>query len=555
MISPKISNNDVFDHDVCVIGSGPVGLAFAIEAARTGLSVLILESGLNGVNARQQSLSDAHVVDPSRHDDMSIAVARRFGGTSNLWGARCLPFDPIDFSPRPGLVDACWPIGWDDFAPFLGAACQLTQSGGPIYRAGVPGVEPGDDEFGFQALERWSNIQQTHIAHRATLAESTRIDVRLGVTVTGLEFGETGAVRAIRAVTLDDRQVAIPTQRVVIAAGGLESTRLLLAADRQSPGRFGGAGGPLGRYYMAHVTGEIADIVFADGKLDRAFDFWVDAKGSYVRRRFTPSQPTQLRERILNIALWPVVPHISDAGHGSAILSSVYLALAYGPVGRRLVAEAIRKRHIPPAPREIGAHLANIVTDATTAMTFAYDFIRRRYFSTQRLPGFFVHSRSRRYGLFYQSEQLPRPDSRVRLMKHTDHTGVPKLEIDLRFCDSDVDSVLRTHKLFAEWLKRNGFGRLEWRSSEKELHSYAMSQACHGTHQIGTARMADSAKRGVVDRDLRTFGSPNLYVASTAVLPTSGQANPTLTAVALAVRLAQHLGLENTRQTMRTTPT
>jgi choline dehydrogenase-like flavoprotein len=71
-----------------------------------------------------------------------------------------------------------------------------------------------------------------------------------------------------------------------------------------------------------------------------------------------------------------------------------------------------------------------------------------------------------------------------------------------------------------------------------------LAQAQHGTHQIGTARMGSTAAEGVVDRNLRVFGSPNLFVASTAVLPTSGQANPTLTAVALALRLAGHLRAE-----------
>ena len=71
----------------------------------------------------------------------------------------------------------------------------------------------------------------------------------------------------------------------------------------------------------------------------------------------------------------------------------------------------------------------------------------------------------------------------------------------------------------------------------------------HGTHQIGTARMGATRADGVVDGDLRCFDAPNLFVASSAVFPTSGQANPTLSIIAFAVRLAEHLAHESDRRT------
>ena len=100
----------------------------------------------------------------------------------------------------------------------------------------------------------------------------------------------------------------LPVRNLVIAAGGLESTRLLLAAQRDAPNRFGGRRWSTGRYYMGHVIGDIAEIVFSNAALDGAFDYFVDSHGSYVRRRFVPSQSTQLREKILNSAMFPIVP-------------------------------------------------------------------------------------------------------------------------------------------------------------------------------------------------------------------------------------------------------
>jgi choline dehydrogenase-like flavoprotein len=106
---------DHFDH--CVVGAGPVGLTLALELARRGRRVLVLESGGTASDPRTQALSEADFAEPNAHDDMRIAVARRLGGTSNLWGGRCVPYDPIDFADRPGVLGPLWPIRLEDIAP------------------------------------------------------------------------------------------------------------------------------------------------------------------------------------------------------------------------------------------------------------------------------------------------------------------------------------------------------------------------------------------------------------------------------------------------------
>jgi hypothetical protein len=289
---------------------------------------------------------------------------------------------------------------------------------------------------------------------------------------------------------------------------------------------------------MGHVTGHIAEIVFRNTELAGAFDYFIDSHGSYVRRRFVPSESTQLREKILNSAMYPVVPGVSDPRHGSAILSLVYLALAYPPVGRLIVAEAIRKLHIPSEPVDIAAHAINVLKGLPSAIAVSSDFLWRRYMTKSRLPGFFIHSKTLRYRLAYHSEQTPQPNSRVTLSTHADRTGLAKICVDLRFDEIDARSVVRTHELLSDWLIRTGFGHLEWSLPADKRISAVLAQAKHGTHQIGTIRMGTNRSDGVVDQNLRTFDSANLFVASTAVLPTSGQANPTLTAIALAMRLA-----------------
>jgi choline dehydrogenase-like flavoprotein len=448
-------------------------------------------------------------------------------------------FDPIDFVPRPGLVDARWPITYEELLPYYDLAGWHTRSGASVYELPIPGVMTDDDAFRFTTLERATNEQKSQVIHRKELAGSAGIDVRLCATVVGLNFDADGLVKSIEIVRPDGSQrKSLPIRNLVIAAGGLESTRLLLAAQRDAPYRFGDVNGPLGRYYMAHVVGDIAQITFSNVQLAGAFDYFIDAHGSYVRRRFVPSQSTQLREKILNGAMFPIVPPVADARHGSAILSLAYLALAYDPLGRRIVADAIRKRHIPAKPVDLDRHFFNVVKGLPSAIALSSDFLWRRYMTKSRIPGFFIRNKSHRYPLYYHMEQIPQPNSRVTLSGKADRTSLAKIRVDLRFHETDAWSVVRTHELLSDWLMKTGFGHLEWKMPADQRIRAVLAQARHGTHQIGTIRMGASRNDGVVDRNLRTFDSANLFVVSTAVLTTSGQANPTLTAIALAMRLA-----------------
>ena len=525
---------------VVVAGSGPVGLAIATDLARRGIAVLLLESGGRTANSIVQNLSAADLQEPSRHDDMSVAVARRLGGSSNLWGGRCVPYDPIDFEHRLH-VDARWPIGHDEVSRYYERATRATRAGAAVFTADVA-LGGDEDAFSPDALERWVNTQASHVVHKDAIAADARLEVRTHATLTDIRFDEGGRVASAEiAHTLSGERVTLPVERLVIAAGGLETTRLLLAVQRAAPARFGGTDGPLGRFYMGHVIGEIADIVFASAEVARRFDFYVDRHGSYVRRRIIPGARTQREHGLFNSAFWPVVAPVADPRHGSAILSMVYLAMSYGPLGRLLTAEAIRRRHVPEKATGRLRHLANVVTGAPSALAFSASFLRRRYTQPERLPGFFLFNKANRYGLAYHSEHAPDPSSRVWLSGRDDRLGSPSLAIDLRFGPRDVDSIVRTHDLLAGWLERTGLGRIEYRVPAAERGAAILAQAAHGTHQIGLTRMGAHRREGVVDRDLACFDAPNLYLASSSVLPTSSQANPTFTAVALALRLADHL--------------
>ncbi|WP_137388123.1 GMC oxidoreductase [Rhodoligotrophos defluvii] len=539
MILDHLEGLDEARHDLCIVGSGPVGITLALEMARLGRSVLLLESGGQQPDTSTTELSAAEIAEPSRHDDMRIAVARRFGGTSNLWAGRCQPFDAIDFERRPWAGDVRWPITLEDLAPHYAAACGYAQCGAPVFRDPIPGVASQDDAFDYTRLERFSNKPAFQLTHMRALAGNPLIDVRLNATVTGFVFGSDDRITALTVSRLDGSRHDIPVSAVALACGGLETTRLLLAAQRQQPERFGGRDGPLGRYYMGHVIGEVADIQFATDALDQAYDFYLDGHGSYARRRFVPSDGLQRSAQLPNVSFWPVVPPSADPRHGSAVLSAVMLALSVGPLGRRLVAEAIRKRHVPD-DLDRWPHLLNVVRGLPAAAVFVPSFLYRRYASPMRLPGFFIRNSARRYGLSYHAEHFPQAESRVELGYETDRLGLPRLRIDLRFSRDNAEALARAHDELGRWLGRTGFGSLTYRQPREETVDAILALAAHGTHQIGTARMGANRREAIVDADLKCFDCANLYAIGSAVLPTSGQANPTLTAIALAVRFAAH---------------
>lgn len=540
MIADHLEGLEERRHDVCVVGAGPVGITMAMALAAAGRSVLLLESGGEAPTPEVTALSGAHLADPARHDAMEIAVGRRLGGTSNLWAGRCQPLDAIDFEPRPMIGDARWPFGPEALQPYWERACLSANCGQPVFRAPISGVAISDRTFDPDRLERFSNRPKFQIAHREELKGNPRIDLRLHATVVDARFSENGRVDAIGVAGPDGNRCTVPVRWLVLACGGLEATRLLLSWQREQPERFGGPDGPLGRTYMGHLIGEVADIVFSSAAAEAAYDFFLDGHGSYARRRMIPSDSLQRERALPNLCFWPVVPPSGDPRHGSAVLSMILLALSFEPLGRRVIAEAIRKRHVPEG-LDRWPHVVNVLRGLPATAAFMPGFLYRRYLSPMRLPGFFVRNRARTYGLSYHAEHLPNPSSRVTLSRDSDRFGLPRLSIDLRFSAGDAEGTARAHDDLALWLARTGLGEVRFRQDRSETAAAIMANASHGTHQIGTTRMGTDRNRGVVDANLRCFDADNLFVAGSSCFPTSGQANPTLTSLALSLRLSDHI--------------
>lgn len=532
-------NFETPEHSVCIVGAGPAGIALALACETRGWSVLLIESGGEVPSRYASELSKAEVLDASRHAPMELASCRALGGTSHWWGGRCVPFDDIDFSPRPWVPETVWPIGHEDVRTWYHQAADFFRCGPARFESRVAPWRALEG-VALYDLERWAPRVNVGLEHKARLAGSSRITVVLGATVTALAFSADG--KSITALTIAD-PVTVKTISVglcVLACGGLETTRLLLAAREQRRDAFGGPGGALGRHYMGHISGKIADLVLEDPGEVRALDYFLD-DGVFARRRFTLPAAVQREQACLNIAFWADNPPFHDPAHKSGVLSLVWLALAVPLVGKRLLSEAIRLSHLGPPPFKYLAHLGNIFSSPWKTLAIFFRIVYDRFLHKPRKPGFLVPNEGGRYALHYHAEHLPGPQSRVTLASETDALGVPRLTIDLRYCDRDAESVLRAHELLDKSLRAARLGRLDYRIAENERMQAILTQAGDGFHQLGTTRMGEHPDTSVVDRNCRVHGISNLYIASTSVFPSSGQANPTLLVVAMALRLAEHL--------------
>lgn len=540
MISPYGPDIATRQYDVCIVGAGPSGISLALELARLRRSVLLLESGAALPNPTAQALADAEILHPDWHVPMAIGVQRSLGGAGNLWGGRCVAFDALDFDQRPHIDQSGWPIAASDLAPFAKAGAHYADIVTPDFVRPIEGLSISDPDFTADHLERWSIEPRPQVAHAKALAENGFVDLRLSATLATLNFSEDGAVAEAIVQGPDGTRSLVHAGTYVLACGGVENARQLLNLQGETS-RFGGPDGMLGRCYMGHLYGTVAGLQIASETLDAALDYLATEQGVYVRRRFNPSAALQARENLLNVALWPEFPPIHDPRHRNGVLSAAYLALSIPALGRALVAESIRRNYVGPGKPDIAAHLRNVVMDFPNTAVFVPRFLYRRKFARPRQPGFFQRNPARRYALRYHAETRPDPSNRITLGTDRDATGLRRAVIDLKYRDDDVADLLRAHDLFAAWLTRTGLGQMEYSLPEPERAASILSQAYDGHHQIGTTRMAETAADGVVDRNCQVFGTPNLFVAGASVLPTSSQANPTLTAITLAVRLAAHL--------------
>jgi choline dehydrogenase-like flavoprotein len=546
------SDGAVLTADVCIVGAGAAGIAMAMQFIGTNFDVLLLESGGLEAEPETQALYEGTVADARLHSPPDRYRERRFGGTTTIWGGRCMPFDAIDFETRSYMPNSGWPIDYETLRKYYESANRLCEAGEFAYTAQQafrgrerPMIDGFHGEsFTDDTLERFSCPTDFGARYGHKLTAAKNVTVVLHANVTSVRLATAGhQVESLEIKTLSGKRLQARAQHFVLATGGLEVARLLLASrDVQSQG-IGNEHDLVGRYYMCHLAGTMGSI-----KLSLPLDavhhgYQLSHEGIYCRRRFALKPQVQRAQSLGNFVARLHHPRITEPAHRNAVLSALYLGKGFisYEYGKRLHGE---ERQTWSA---WSRHVRNVASRPWDLAAFGWHMLRDRKFADRKFPSIIIKSKANLYSLDFHAEQQPNSSSRVGLGTELDALGMPKLDIDWRYTQGDVDTVKRSLRLLGEDLQRSQVGSFEYDPAavEFEMTRYG----AYGGHHIGTARMGSDPNSSVVDADCRVHGIANLFVNGAATFPTSSQANPTLTLVALSLRMAEHIKTRLARPT------
>lgn len=504
---------------VCVIGSGPAGMTTALGLADAGVDVCLLESGGLQPNTETQALYEGRNIGRD-YFPLHTARLRVLGGTSYHWTGQCRPLDASDLEIRPWISNSAWPLSLEELEPYYSEAHGLIGLGAYNYDAEswasegygtVARLEPTRfrSKMFHQLATRFGLLFQSR------LEESQRIQTYIHSTVVDLELGADGAtLSSARVKTLAGNEFQVQADVFVLACGGIDSARLLLASRSTRDAGLGNENGLVGRYFMEHLHIYNAGTFVPSGRFSGLLYLPHRPRPPQVFGVFALSEEAQRDNELLNAAI-TLVPTFPDSFWRSQA--------SEGWGSFREIGRSLGRRRAPDDG--FAVHIWNVVKELDRVANAAW----------------FRASASRimqAYRLFVRSEQEPNRDSRVMLNAERDALGVPKVDLRWQLVERDVHTIQSCVKLFGQAVGEADLGRVSLREATTEALS---RHIVGGWHHMGTTRMSPEPTKGVVDVNCKVHSVNNLYVGGSSVFPTSGYANPTLTIVALAMRLVDHL--------------
>ena len=493
-----LADGEVIPTTVCVAGAGAAGITIARQLASAGVPVVLLEGG--GIDREEESQA-LYLGQSSGQFEVKLDAcrSRHLGGSTNCWVGWCRPLESDDFERRDWLAGSGWPVSAEELVPYYALAHRTVQIGASEYDADALAQRAGVEPLPLDpALVRWVLYQYSPPirfgeSFRGDLetTEGLRTYLHANVVNIALDNGG-GRVSALEGVTLSGIRFSVQADHYVISMGGIDNARLLLASNTQQSAGVGNGTGLVGACFMEHPHYYQRAVMALRSDVDPTF--WTT------------------RQLVRTV----------DAATPEGIEVEVRPAIA-----------------LPPAIRQ----QQQLVTMAATAKILAPDRILGDMDGVQadQLRHFVrsMPSDLQLWGLDIRAEQRPRPQSRVTLTDELDPVGMPRVNVAWNVADEDIADVQRTLELWSAALARARLGRVWMATTDDRFDPGAVDGGCH---HMGTTRMSDDAETGVVNADGRVHGLDNLFVAGSSVFPTGGFANPTLTIVALAHRLAEHIG-------------
>lgn len=517
------ANGHRVEADICLIGAGAAGIAIARELAKSQGRVALLESGGFEFDAKIQSLYEGENTGQPCIP-LNASRLRYFGGSTNHYGGACRILDPIDFEAHDWLPGGGWPFTFKELAPFYTRAQDVfpgSRYGFEIDRwvggTGFPLI--GADSKRIDTKIWQFNPLRFGSVYREELVKAENIDVCLHTTALGFETERTGSrVKELRCAVPGGPRFTVASRIFILCCGGIENTRLLLIAKEDRTLAID-KGDILGRFFMDHIV------------VPNAAEFSPMPHGPTPRDLYVPSgldghwfrgalgvQDGLAREEHLQNVVFFIEQQLRPTGRGA--LSEIWNSLARGSIPER-PGDALGRVF-----GNVGNRIDQVYRQLFNARSGIFNDLHP--FESSRIEAFV--------------EQAPNRESRVSLSNVRDSMGQRRAHLNWQFSKSDKRSLLRALEILGAELASLGVARIRVNLTA-DLDQWPDDQTAF-CHHMGTTRMDVDAKNGVVDEHCRVHGVDNLYVASSSVYPSVGSAAPTLTIVALALRLADHLKRE-----------
>jgi choline dehydrogenase-like flavoprotein len=514
------------DCDLCIVGSGPAGLSLAMELAGSGLRVIVLESGdASGESTVPASLNTVENTGVPRQQDQSRVRNRCFGGTSLTWSGRCISLDAIDFETRAWICHTGWPIDLSTLTPYLSRAAPYLGLRSPDLAQQENDANGEDHDsllntFDLRPLvwqfsrEGDSSLTEDYVRfgarfNRIPVRDRKNIEIWTRATLTHINTDPVGShVVSLDVADSNGRLVTIRPLRTVLCGGAIENARMMLASNRLNQAGVGNSNGLVGSFLMDHPKAVVGSFHANDiPAVQRKYGLLRHASGFRTQRGWSLTPSLQQSGRLANGAAW-ATQHLAD--------DDVWRALRglRRPYGRTRLSLAL----------VVAQNLKQIVTGVWQRLV-------------QRKP---LPRRWGRLDLEVMVEQQPDIHSRITLSDRCDAFGVPLSRIHWTISELEGRSAIQLARSVERYMGEVEGIRptlVDWVRENRPADAIFSDPA----HPNGTTRMAKSVEDGVVDLNCKVFDVDNLYIAGSSVFPTAGHANPTLTIVALAIRLADHL--------------
>ncbi len=523
MLSSGESKKGVLSYDICIVGGGVAGIVVANELAETGLKIALVESGGEQYHQASQDLYNSNTTD-FPFPNTAYTRLRFLGGSSNHWQNNTSPLSALDFEKRDGIANSGWPIKYDSIEPYYSQAeiyCGVDSDG---YN-----LEKWIKTSGMSDITASSSKIETRIAkipflptrffkqYGEKLVLSDNVEIVTFSNIVDIEFNANKA-QLERAIfkTLKGTEFSITANKFVMCLGGIENARMLLHFNQKYHNKLGNKSDTLGRYLMEHPTPRAAHLIAErTPELDLYFGYREEKKS--IVGFFSLTDKTVRDNNTINLRM-PFVPQTN-------------YALSDGISSSHIFGQSLSNYELPA---DASTHAWNILSD----IDMVIESIARKTFDTK----IFDHaSEIGGFEIPMMMEQTPSKDNRIILSNNKDELGLAKIDVQYRITELDKQRLWRSLDICAREIAMLGFGRLKI-LKERSLRLWR-DQLGFSAHHMGTTRMADTPDSGVVNEDLKVFGTNNFYIGGSSVFPTGGSVPPTLTIVALSIRLAEHIKL------------